>query len=396
MRWSSAVSDSPSLSDAVSECAERIQDELGEAAPDLTVAFVSAHHASSYETLPELVHRHLGDSTLIGCSGGGVIGAGQEVEHRPGFAISVAQLPDVDLVTFHIENNDLPDGDAAPDKWEALVKTPASDNPHFLLLADPFSFEADKLLRGLDYAYPRSVKIGGLASGAQGQGDRNALYLGDSVFSTGSVGVSMQGAIAVDTIVAQGCRPIGETMQITACNQNILMGLDGCNPMEVLRQVFEGLTERDQQLFQRALHIGVVMDELNDTPQLGDFLIRNLIGVDHQSGAVSIGETLKEGQTVQFHLRDAETSAQDLDGLLTRYAGEHPIYEETGALLFSCLGRGSHLYGRADHDTDMFRERVSAMPLTGFFCNGEIGQVAGTTFLHGYTSSFGIFRPKHD
>ncbi len=136
------------------------------------------------------------------------------------------------------------------------------------------------------------------------------------------------------------------------------------------------------------------MDELKEDPQLGDYLIRNIVGVDAQRGVFAIGEMLKEGQTVQFHLRDADTSAQDLESMLSRYAGESAGHQKSGALLFSCLGRGSYLYGRPDHDTDMFREKLGDMPLTGFFCNGEIGQVGGSTYLHGYTSSFGIFRPK--
>ena len=97
---------------------------------------------------------------------------------------------------------------------------------------------------------------------------------------------------------------------------------------------------------------------------------------------------------MQFHLRDADTSAQDLDAVLERYLDTQAIHGEAGALLFSCLGRGSYLYGRADHDTDMFRDKLGPMPLTGFFCNGEIGQVGGSTYLHGYTSSFGVFHPK--
>ena len=93
---------------------------------------------------------------------------------------------------------------------------------------------------------------------------------------------------------------------------------------------------------------------------------------------------------VQFHLRDARTSAADLDELLGRYARA----ARHGALLFSCLGRGEHLYGEPDHDTDAFRRHVGDVPLGGFFCNGEIGPVHGTTFLHGYTSAFGLFRPR--
>ena len=393
MKWSSAVSENQTLSEAVAECTSKIREELEDARPDLVVAFVSAHHASEYDSLPGLVREQVGDCLLIGCSGGGVIGAGREVEHRPGFSMTAALLPNVEVTPFHIEDDALPDGDAPPANWEALVNTSADRNPHFLLLADPFSMRGEQLLMGLDYAFPGSVKIGGLASGANQPGG-NALYLSDTVYESGLVGVAMYGDLDVDTVVAQGCRPIGGPMDITACRGNVLLGLNGQTPFEALKEIFEGLSERDRELTQHSLFLGVVMDELNDNPQLGDFLIRNIIGADPKRGALAIGEGLKEGQRVQFHLRDAETSTQDLDAMLTRYARTPPTYDGAGALLFQCLGRGSYLYQRADHDTDMFRVKVSDMPLTGFFCNGEIGQVGGSTFLHGYTSSFGIFRPK--
>jgi small ligand-binding sensory domain FIST len=96
---------------------------------------------------------------------------------------------------------------------------------------------------------------------------------------------------------------------------------------------------------------------------------------------------------VRFHVRDAEASAQDLQQLLNRYRAERSEPDPRGALLFSCLGRGIHLYGHPNHDTDCFRDRVGDVPLGGFFCNGEIGPVGGATHLHGYTSAFGIFGP---
>ena len=393
MKWSSALSENLSLSEGISECASKIRGELGEEAPDLVVVFVSAHHAAEYESVPGLIREHLGESTLVGCSSGGVIGEGREVEHRPGLALTAARLPGVELAPFRIEDGALPDGDAAPDAWEALVNVSVDQEPDFLLLADPFSIRGEHLLMGLDYAFPGSVKTGGMASGAH-EPEGDALYLSDATYRSGVVGVSMRGDIVVETVVAQGCRPIGQPMQITACNQNLLLGLNGDTPFEVLKGIFEGLTDRDRELAQHSLFLGVVMDEFTANPQLGDFLIRNVVGADPRRGALAIGETLKEGQTVQFHLRDATTSANDQDAMLTQYARSHPIYEDAGALMFSCLGRGSHLYGRADHDTDMFREKVGEMPLTGFFCNGEIGPVGGSTFLHGYTSSFGIIRPK--
>ena len=394
MKWSSALSEVAVLEDAVGRCAERLSAELGGAGPDLVVAFVSAHHEPQFERVPDMLRQVLGPGMIVGCSAGGVIGAGQEVEHRPGVAITAAQLPGVDMVPFHIADESmLPDGDAAPAEWESVVGTDARNSPLFMLLGDPFSVRGDRLLNGLDFAYPESPKIGGLASGAT-RPEGNALFLGDEVHRSGIVGLSMHGEVDVDTIVAQGCRPIGRPMRVTGCNGSVLTELDGRVPVEVLKETFAELDERDRSLAQHSLFVGIVMDPFNEDPQLGDFLVRNLAGVDPRTGALAVSEKLEEGQMVQFHLRDADTSAGDLDAMLTRYVADNRVYDESGALLFSCLGRGSYLYGRADHDTDMFRDKVGGLPLSGFFCNGEIGQVGGSTYLHSYTSSFGIFHPK--
>jgi small ligand-binding sensory domain FIST len=393
MKWSSAVSEQNTLDAAIDECLERVESEIDDQNPDLIVTFVSSHHESTFDDVIPKLRERLGPGMVVGCSAGGVIGSGKEVEHRPGFALSAAVLPGVDLVPFHVaDESGLPDGDAPPTEWESRVGTSALNDPLFVLLADPFSVRGDRLLTGLDYAFPDSPKVGGLASGGQVPFG-NALFLGDEVHRSGLVGLAMHGDIGVDTIVAQGCRPIGRPMRVTGCNGSILTELDSRTPIDLLKETFSELDERDRSLAQHSLFVGVVMDSFNDNPQHGDFLVRNLV-VDSRTGALAVSENLEEGQLLQFHLRDADTSSQDLDAMLTRYAGAGPVHDEAGALLFSCLGRGSYLYGRADHDTDMFRERVGAMPLGGFFCNGEIGQVGGSTYLHSYTSSFGIFHPK--
>ena len=398
MKWSSALSERETLADAFAECAAQIEGELGGAAAHLIVAFPSPHYADEYADLAAMAARRFGGALLVGCSGGGVIGAGTEVEGRRGFALAAANMPGANLTPFHIDYSDLPDGDAPPDAWGALVDTPPGADADFLILADPFGMDGERLLMGLDYAFPRSVKVGGLASGAHQPGG-NALYLGGDTHIDGAVGVAFSGNARIDAVVAQGCRPIGEPMDVTACRRNILLEVNGRTPLETLRETFMELDDRDRQLAQHSLFLGVVMDELNDDPQLGDFLIRNIIGVDAQRGAIAVGEMLREGQRVQFHLRDAETSSQDLSAMLGRYAAGSAAptewaEQQCGALLFQCLGRGAHLYGRPDHDTDMFRDVVGRLPLAGFFCNGEIGQVGDATFLHGYTSSFGIIRPR--
>ena len=200
--------------------------------------------------------------------------------------------------------------------------------------------------------------------------------------------MALDGDVVIDTVVAQGCRPIGEPMFVTRCERNFLYEVDGRSPAAVLSDLHRRASTRDKELFRSSLFLGIVMREQQEYQQ-GDFLVRNVLGLDGKTGAVAVGALLRTGMVVQFHLRDARTSAEDLDTLLGRYAGQ-PV----GSLLFSCLGRGVHLYGRADHDTDLARRHFGDLPLGGFFCNGEIGPVQGTTFLHGYTSAFGLFRPR--
>ena len=394
MKWASAVSEQANLEEAIQECAESVLSQLGGTAPDLAATFVSPHYEADYDNVSGLVKQKMESAIVFGCSGGGIIGNGEEIEQRPAVSITTASLPGVEIVDFHLDGDSLPDLDAGPASWEELVKVSPDQDPQFVMVADPFSFPVQNLLMGLDFAFSESAKIGGMASGAQQQGG-NALFLNDKVYRSGAVGLALHGNITVDTVVAQGCRPVGQPMRITESQRNLLVKLDGQPPLTHLKELFQTMSQRDQGLMQHSLFLGVVMDELLDTPQQGDFLIRNVVGMDARTGVLAIGEMLKEGQLVQFHLRDAETSAEDLTVVLERYAMDNRENQVHGALLFSCLGRGQGLYGRPNHDTEIFHEKLGPVPLGGFFCNGEIGPVSGTTFLHGYTSSFGIFRPRY-
>ncbi len=401
MKWASALSgnDFPGerkyggARQLIAECAERINFQLGDVEPDLVIGFVSSDFMNEFEHIPALVKKHLRAKNFIGCSAGGLIGGGVEVEKEKGIAITAAVLPDVEIKLFHFEDTDLPDLDSAPSAWEKLVGVENTKAPSFILLPDPFSFKVDTLMQGLDYAFAKSVKLGGLASGGN-RGGMNALFCGDKVFRSGAVGAAISGNIVLDSVVAQGCRPIGHPMRVTKCLNNFLIELDGEPAVHVLKEAIMKLSPPDQKLAYNALFLGVVMDEFKDDFKAGDFVIRNILGIEQKSGALMVGELLRNERTVQFHLRDAKTSAEDLRIMLKQYSEHQNGNEAAGALLFSCLGRGRHLYGQPNHDSDCFREYLGEVPLGGFFCNGEIGPVGGTTFLHGYTSSFGIFREK--
>ena len=391
MKWATAVSRSTSIEDALAECSEGVHRRLGSEPVDLALLFVTPQFAAYYWQIPGIVARHLGSETFIGCSGGGVIGGGEEVEQSPAVTLVAARLPGVVVKPLRVED-ELPDLDGPPDAWERLAGMRPEEEPQFVLLVDPFSVKTGALLAGLDYAFPGAPKIGGLASGGTSPGT-NVLFSNEEVFTRGAVGLALRGNIAIDTVVAQGCRPIGETVQVTSCKGNLLHELDGEPALQVLRELVSDLDERDQKLARTALFVGVLMDEFREEQQVGDFLIRNLMGVDPQSGAIAVGENLQEGMRLRFHVRDAETSAEDLHAMLSGYGDAVTDREDVaGALLFSCLGRGENLYGEPNFDTNVLKEHFGDLPMGGFFCNGEIGPVGGSTFLHGYTSSFGFFR----
>jgi small ligand-binding sensory domain FIST len=304
-----------------------------------------------------------------------------------------AHLPGVVLSPFHLVPDQLPSPDAAPDEWVARVGVAPGQTPDFLLLADPFSMAVDQMVEGLDYAFPGSVKVGGLASGARRAGE-HALFINSQTEHEGAVGIALSGNVIVDTVVAQGCRPVGRPLRVTKANRNVLMELDGVAPLQVLQEMYEQLSLGDQELVQHSLFLGLAMDALKEDVGPGDFLIRNVVGTDAQQGAIVIGAMLREGQTVQFHVRDADSSAQELQDRLREYQNVVRGPSPEGALLFSCTGRGQHLYGRPDHDSELFRGAVGPLPMAGFFCSGEIGPVAGSTYLHAYTSSFAVIRPR--
>jgi small ligand-binding sensory domain FIST len=393
MRWASSISTEPLLHDAISECEAMLRAELDGLAPDLVLVFTDVAFDRQIDSLAEYVADQFPGATVIGCNGAGVMGGGQEIQATPALSMTAAHLPGVVLAPFHLSASAMPSPDDAPDAWEDRVGAPAAADPQFILLADPFTFDGEALLAGLDYAFPAAAKVGGLASGGSRPGS-HSLYLNGVTHKSGAVGVALSGDIIVDTVVAQGCRPIGHSMRVTSTEENMLLTADDRPPLEELQDLFEHANERDKELMQHNLFMGVAMDPLLDEAGPGDFLIRNIVGADSKKGAVAVGGALREGLLVQFHVRDAETSADDLRDAFATYLRGVGERHATAALMFQCTGRGSFLYGREGHDTDMFNELIGALPMGGFFCNGEIGPVGGTTYLHGYTSSFAIFRER--
>jgi len=389
MRWVSAISDSDDSPEAFDALCTSLSERLEGQRPDLLFLFSSPDHAAEWDELPSRLLERVGGRALVGCSGGGIIGAGREIEQRPALAVAAAVLPEVTITTLHVEASQLPETSGA---WHDRLGFGPEEEPCFVLMPDPFAFDPEACIDGLDAAYPGAPKIGGLASGGI-LPRTNAIFVDRSCYRSGAALLALRGNIRLDPIIAQGCRPIGETMLVTSCEGHVIHALDSRPPGEVLQELNDSLSEEDRDLVRDSLFMGVEMRNQREY-HAGDFLIRNIVGLQPDGKALAVATLLSRWQAVQFHLRDRRASAEDLARRLDAYAAAEPDTPPAGALLFSCLGRGEQLYGEAGHDSDAFTRTVGDLELSGFFGNGEIGPVGERTYLHGYTSAFGVFRPK--
>jgi small ligand-binding sensory domain FIST len=178
---------------------------------------------------------------------------------------------------------------------------------------------------------------------------------------------------------------------ITKAERNLIHELGGVPTLHRLQEVHATLSDDERRMLRSGLHVGRALSEYQDKFAHGDFLIRNVIGADPKSGVLAVGDYMRVGQTVQFHLRDEQSADDDLRKLLTRAAADGDSAAARGALLFTCNGRGTRLFSTSDHDAGCVREALGEIPVAGFFAQGEIGPVGGTNFLHGFTASVAVF-----
>jgi small ligand-binding sensory domain FIST len=354
---------------------------------DLAVVFASLHHAPAADQVLEAVHEAASPASLIGCVGEAVLGGPREVESEPAISVLLGAFPGR-AETFHMEFVSTESGGAFGG-WRFEAPEPDGRVPVHLMICDPFTFPADLLLQHLNDAVPGALVVGGNASGGAQAGE-TILFRDHQIHSDGAVGARLEGSIGVRTLVSQGCRPIGDAFVVTKAEQNVVFELAGRPPLERLRETVNALPPPDRELVSQGLHVGRAIDEYKTEHGTGDFLIRGVLGADPNTGALAVGDHLEVGQTIRFHVRDAATADEELRTLLEQTVSEQRG-RPSGALLFTCNGRGSRLFPTPDHDARLVSSYLGGVPLAGFFCAGELGPVGGKNFLHGFTASLAVF-----
>jgi small ligand-binding sensory domain FIST len=394
MPFACALSIASDTATAGAEAIDRAGAELA-ARPDLAVLFFSPHHLPAVRDLAQTVQTRLSPGVTLGCVAEAVVGNAREVEDGPALCLWLAKWSrPVTLRPFHLVLEATADGPSLfgwPDELLGVGDDRPSESsarPAVLLLGDPFTFPTDLFLARMNEDAAGVPVLGGMASGVRGAGQCR-MILGGSVHDEGAVGLLMEGEPGLRWVVSQGCRPIGRHMVVTKVEENVILELGGRTPLDQLRELWPTLSEREQQLFQRGLHIGRVLDEYRGEFRRGDFLIRNVMGIERNTGALIITDHVRVGQTVQFQVRDAESADEDLRALLQADLATHA--RPSAALLFSCNGRGTRLFESPDHDAGAIRAEVGPIPVAGLFAMGELGPVGRQNFIHGFTASVALF-----
>lgn len=356
----------------VETCLTRLSPPPAEAA--LGFVYATEALAPQLERTVRLLRSATGVSHWSGTVGAGIVAGEREIYEEPALGVMLADLPEE---AFRV----LGPGAAAVDGFLAtqggwLQRRPLNVG---VIHADPTDPLTPGLLRRLEVGVPGVFLVGGLSSG-----EAAGLQVAATVGRGGVSGVFLdpeQVPVTVDH--TQGCTPIGEPHTITACDRNIVAELDGRPALEVLRETVGEVLAKDLRRAAGFIFAGFPVPG-SDT---GDYLVRNLLGIDPDNGLIAVGDRVSPGQRMMFCRRDGNTAREDLQRMLAAVRRRLPG-PPRGALYFSCLGRGRHQFGPDSEEARTVAEALGPdVPLLGFFCNGEIY----SNRLYGYTGVLVVF-----
>jgi len=383
---------------AATEVAHRLDEKMTDGF-DAIFLFGSYHHSRALAGAAEILCNAINPTTIIGCSAESVLGGETEMEGVAGLTALAVRLPGATLLPWRIDPND---PDAMVDTKEDAQMFLALDNQAraSIMLVDPFSTPMARVMPPINEAiesthdssnpFGGAVLVGGMASGASQPG-HNVLVLNEESYTSGVIGLTISGNVRVDALVSQGCRPIGQTHVVTKAQGNVIIELGGRRAIDVIQETAGDIQEHERSMLSGGLFIGIAVTEYKDHFGRGDFLIRNVLGFDQKAGAIAVADHIRIGQTVQFHIRDAETADEDLQLLLDAQQMDDP---PTAALLFTCNGRGTRMFDEPHHDVRALHDRLGGCPVGGFFAGGEIGPVGKRSYVHGHTASAALIRAR--
>ena len=383
MRVGVGQSQRTALADALEDAATIAMGNAQLAKADLAVVFATVDYQADYGQLFHTIHEVSGCDHLVGCSGMSVLTSAGEIEGEPAVAVLVLRSDDVSAMPFLVSSDDSSMIGAA---IRERISPKLNENSLLVVLPDVRCISPEALVHQIGEDGNRLPIVGAAASGSP-DGQYIYEWLDGEVVEAGVAGMLLTGAIHTEIGVAQGCQPIGRSLEITRAEGNVIYEVNGGPALDGLHGALESLSTEDLRQSGRVVFIGIAMEKENPAPQRGDFLVRNLVGYDKESGAIAVSESVSEGQLIQFHLRNSSSADKEIQEIVLDLHKRTREQPPAFGMYFNCLGRGKGLYGEANHDIRIIKQRFPDLPVIGFFGNAEFAPIGGRNFAHAYTGA---------
>jgi len=324
--------------------------------------------------LLEYLRMATGIEDWVGTVGKGICVTGREIYDEPAAAVMLATLP---ANSFRL----MPAGIEAMTDMLARNKNWLAEHAvHFgIVHGDPRNSHIPQLIESLSAELDPGFLVGGLSSASD---ENHQLQIAGDLCREGLSGVLLSAEVPVVTGLTQGCTPLANRHVITKCQRNILVELDGRPALDVFREDIGEVLSKDLSRVAGYIFAGLPIPG-SDT---GDYLVRNLVGIDPDQKLLAIGDFLEEDAPLMFCRRDGDSAREDMLRMLDDL-GKRAHGRIRGGIYYTCLGRGRYQFGEHSEELMLIRDRLGDFPLVGFFANGEISH----NRLYGYTGVLTLF-----
>lgn len=372
-----------STTEAAERATRMAMGNAGIAKADLAIVFATINYQAEYQELYQAVQVNSSCDELIGCSGMSVLTSAGEFEGEPAIAVMVIRSEELSAISFAAQGTE-PEISA---QIQERIQPELSDDSLLVIFPDIRAVNPAELVNhiGSDEA---SIPIVGAAVSGDATGAQMYHWKNEQATERGVTGVLLTGNFSTEIGVAQGCQPIGKPREVTRVDGRVIFELDGEPALESFKGTLQLLTQDDIRKSGGTVFVGIAMDPENRNPTRGDFLIRNLVGINEEHSAIAVSEEVTEGQLIQFHLRNPAAAAEEIRVIIDRLAEKAESQSPAFGLYFNCLGRGKGLYGSDNHDISVIQDKFPGLPIIGFFGNSEFAPIGGRNFSHAYTGVF--------
>lgn len=366
---------------AIEKVVERAMSLLDGRPADWVLVFSTVHHFPKFRMMLEKISERTGTGNVIGCSGHGVLTEEGEIEGAPGIALLAVSSPSLKatpLIERPIHGR-AEDAALAVARW---AKPHILKNSALLLLPDTYHLESDVFFNELENKLGPLPILGGGAS-EDGSHGRTYQFCQGRIESNAMVGMLLAGTAFVDIRMTQACRPLGEPLIVTRAEKNVIYELGGRCAFDVFAEVAGEDRMKDLRNAISSVFLGLPMEPDQDQIAQGQYLVRSIMGVDPDSGAIAVGDEVRTGQILTFTLREPVGAREDLMRMSNELQKNH--YPVSFGVYFNCMARGKGLYGEESVDSRALRSTLEGVPFAGFFSGSEIAPICKKTYLHQYS-----------